>query len=1057
MNRLLRMLSLRRNEVPRLIHAASIFLLVSVNDGIVKSVAAAVFNFRVGVEHLPAMYSWIAVLFSLFMAILSWLTAKVARQHLLFGLLGFVTVVLLANSLLLHLQSREIWQLENTGFYPFLFVSSELARNMVGFHIWIVAGGICYTSRAKVLFPLLAASAILGDITGGFVVRLLGPRLDSYALYGLAVLNMVVIILLLRPLVRRYFITEAEDHEEPSATIGENLRFIGHSTYLKLLFILSIAIFAIYTAIHYGLNVVVRQHYNSEAEITSFFGLFYGTTGVAMLVFSIFLLRLVLRWLGTGNIYMWVCSVYAAISIALYCAFSDILPVSTVTAIFAFNLINYLLLDSVIAPTYQVLIKLIPSRNSDGSRMIMEGGFMLLGGLVGSGVTLLHAREFLSLEQLFMVLTLIGVLMLAAGWYLKQSYTDVLVRAVREQDIDMDDEHAMQSLGQVLSSAPEVSRDLLLHTNDGVRQMGIEILRKNPGPAAETVCLPLVEHENPRVRAAALEAINPRAAGVGLFDAVIPRIDDDDPEVRLSSARTLARLLSTTKVNGDNTRLEKVAQSRIADLIVPRIAGDDPPTVQAEFLTILDRLDHDESVNQRTAKLAELLNSEATEAIIAGIEAVGSMGDTSHYNRMLELVSNPHPAVREAVAANLSDYTCEGVFESVIGLLSDPDPDVVAKAVDGLKDYAQQNQRSAMVAMLNKRPLNEWVGLMAVLTESEERATMTQVIDACKIRLTQANRYLVATAILRDLDVAGELELLIDQLKGQNRIVQDGVIRLFGYMSDVGVVNDLIERLSENDMEARENSIELLENIADRELMEYLLPLLEEETPEQRAAAADLCGWQSVDVDGVLRYILTVPDPWTQLAAIWSIFVLEKQNLIPEDRNQLDPIVQDALSELKAKQEVSLEAKEHLPLTTMDKITFLKQSQFFAALPLEELYHIASSMEEETVRAGITVIEEGSLGDKMYIVVRGELEVCKVAADEEEKPQRVALLGERQVFGDMALLDDEPRSASVVTIDDVHLLSLERSSLERILRRYSSIAFNMMRILSSRLRDSMAA
>ena len=136
-------------------------------------------------------------------------------------------------------------------------------------------------------------------------------------------------------------------------------------------------------------------------------------------------------------------------------------------------------------------------------------------------------------------------------------------------------------------------------------------------------------------------------------------------------------------------------------------------------------------------------------------------------------------------------------------------------------------------------------GLMAVLTESEDRATMTQVIDACKIRLTQANRYLVATAILGDLDVAGELGLLIDQLKGQNRIVQDGVIRLFGYMSDVGVVNDLIERLSENDMEARENSIELLENIADRELMEYLLPLLEEETPEQRAAAADLCGWQS--------------------------------------------------------------------------------------------------------------------------------------------------------------------------------------------------------------------
>ncbi len=174
-------------------------------------------------------------------------------------------------------------------------------------------------------------------------------------------------------------------------------------------------------------------------------------------------------------------------------------------------------------------------------------------------------------------------------------------------------------------------------------------------------------------------------------------------------------------------------------------------------------------------------------------------------------------------------------------------------------------------------------------------------------------------------------------------------------------------------------------------------------------------------------------------------------NARSQERSQ-DPlaVTGNATTELTA-------GADHLPLTTMDKITFLKQSQFFAALPLEELYHIASSMQEETVRADTTVIEEGTLGDKMYIVVRGQLEVRKAAADEAAKTQRIALLTERQVFGDMALLDDEPRSASVVTTEDVHLLSLERSSLERILRRYSSIAFNMMRILSQRLRDNMAA
>ena len=144
------------------------------------------------------------------------------------------------------------------------------------------------------------------------------------------------------------------------------------------------------------------------------------------------------------------------------------------------------------------------------------------------------------------------------------------------------------------------------------------------------------------------------------------------------------------------------------------------------------------------------------------------------------------------------------------------------------------------------------------------------------------------------------------------------------------------------------------------------------------------------------------------------------------------------------------------PLTSMEKITFLKESPFFAALPLEELYHIALSVQEESVREGTTVIKQGTLGDKMYIVVRGRMEV-RVFGEGDADGQQVAVTGEKQVFGDMALLDDEPRSASVIALEDSRLLSLQRGDLERILRRYSSIAFSMMRILSSRLRESMAA
>jgi CRP-like cAMP-binding protein len=84
--------------------------------------------------------------------------------------------------------------------------------------------------------------------------------------------------------------------------------------------------------------------------------------------------------------------------------------------------------------------------------------------------------------------------------------------------------------------------------------------------------------------------------------------------------------------------------------------------------------------------------------------------------------------------------------------------------------------------------------------------------------------------------------------------------------------------------------------------------------------------------------------------------------------------------------------------------------------------------------------------------VSGSLEVRKAGTG-----APIAVLTEKQVVGEMALLDDEPRSASVVAVSEVHLLSLQRRDLERILRRYSSIAFTMMRMLSRRLRERMSA
>jgi HEAT repeat protein len=1040
--------------------AASVFFLVAVDDSIVKSVSAGVFNIRAGVERLPEMYTWIACIFALSMALLAYLTPKVARQRLLFAILAVLTAVLLVNTVVLAMVERGApGYLSDSGFYPFLFVSSELVRSMANFQIWIVAGGICYTSRAKVLFPLLAATTTLGDIVGGFLVRVLGGLLLSFQLYALAALIMIAVMLLMRPLVRRYFVTA---REEDAVSLAENIRYFARSKYLKLLFLLSITLFALYTAIHYGFNVVARQHYASEGDITSFFGLFYGSAGIATLVGTSILLRYILRVLGVGNIYLWVCVVHAAIALSLMAVFQGILPLGAAAVIFASNLLNFFLLDTVIAPTYQVLIKRVPQRNRDGTRIIMEGGFMLLGGLVGAGLTALHAREFLSLGELFLLLTAISGAMIVAGWHLKRSYTEVLISAVREQNFAVDDQESIESMRLVVAESTEFPRSLLMHRDDGVREMGIEILRQNPAAAAE-VCPPLIAHENPRIRAAALDAfgIDGQSGSDGAILA-LPLLDDDDAEVRLSSARFLARVVERTQTTPGNSGTDAITaqlRDKIVEAVTPRLGGAGSARLQSEFLVILEMLEESTSASRRRSLLSELLEAEEMEEILAGIQTASRVGAEDSYARILGYLQHPQAAVREAaivgVGGTVSDR--QETFEALLASLGDPDPDVVEAAVTVLGQCVlSPPHRERVMEALDTRPPKEWEGLVGAMAVQEDQDLLPQLMESCRQRLLEANRYLVAVGTLKREAPGSATELLGDQLELQLTAVQSGVTRLLGDLGDAEVVDDLVERLGAEDEEAREHAIELLENIGDRSLMEFLLPTLADDEERERLAG-EICGWRDATTESALTLTMESPDTWTQLAAAWTAVSLGRRDLLSALPDELAGPVEEIAGETEAKRGDADMATQDQPLTSMEKIMFLKESSFFAALPLEELYHIALSIQEESAREGSVVIKQGTRGGKMYIVVEGELEVSRSEPDAEGESQRITVLGENQVFGDMALLDDEPRSASVTALQDCRLLSLQRSDLERILRRYSSIAFNMMRILSSRLRDIMAA
>ena len=101
--------------------------------------------------------------------------------------------------------------------------------------------------------------------------------------------------------------------------------------------------------------------------------------------------------------------------------------------------------------------------------------------------------------------------------------------------------------------------------------------------------------------------------------------------------------------------------------------------------------------------------------------------------------------------------------------------------------------------------------------------------------------------------------------------------------------------------------------------------------------------------------------------------------------------------------------------------------------------------------AGEPVFREGDLGTEMYIIQTGQVEIVRRVGSED---RQVAVLERGDFFGEMALLEDLPRTASVLTLTPTRLLRINGSTFDQMLQDNPEIAVRMMRKLSRRLRET---
>lgn len=138
-------------------------------------------------------------------------------------------------------------------------------------------------------------------------------------------------------------------------------------------------------------------------------------------------------------------------------------------------------------------------------------------------------------------------------------------------------------------------------------------------------------------------------------------------------------------------------------------------------------------------------------------------------------------------------------------------------------------------------------------------------------------------------------------------------------------------------------------------------------------------------------------------------------------------------------------------LSVMEVILALKSTPLFRSVPGEGLKRLSDFIQEKRVDAGEIVFHEDDFGDEMYLVRSGQVSIHQ---ELDEGPALIEVVKTGGYFGEMAIIDDLPRTATATADVDSSLLVLHKNDFRTAVMDYPDIAFEIFREFTRRLRRS---
>ncbi|HEV2458161.1 MAG TPA: HEAT repeat domain-containing protein, partial [Ktedonobacterales bacterium] len=467
------------------------------------------------------------------------------------------------------------------------------------------------------------------------------------------------------------------------------------------------------------------------------------------------------------------------------------------------------------------------------------------------------------------------------------------------------------------------------------------------------------------------------------------------------------------------------------------LLGDPDPAVRAHAAATLLRRGVSEEARER---LADMASGEDTEARVHGLRALGDWGDAAAFELALVGLSDPDAAVRRAAAVALAHIDPSRAVAPLVRALRDGDR-LVREAVAGALGGIGAPALGPTLAALADPAAEE--GTLTALERLPAAEAAPEIQRYARDAASQALHYHALWCGIAPSEGDACMRLVADSLRESARRHALHALRAVGLLGDHDAIAVATDNLESRDARQRANALETLEGLGDTEVVRPLLRLWE------RTDAAPIA------LEGTLRRLLEDTDGWLRasaaLAARESSDMHVRAALARLAASDPDPLVREAVTGTPQ----GASAMETLPttLSTMQRILFLRRVPLFADLPPADLKHIATIAVERLYPDGATIVRQGDPGDDLYIIVSGAVRVLAATDTDPQSQVELARCQAGEYVGEMAIISQDPRMASLVAAGNVRTLCIGQQPFEGILRERPETSLAVMRVLCTRLRE----